>query len=266
MNRIDKKFKELRKNKEKGLIVYITAGDPDLRTTEKIALELVRSGVDIIEFGIPFSDPLADGPTIQAASERALSEGANINGILKMARRLRSKTETPFVFMTYFNLVYQHGLERFIADSKNAGIDGVIVPDLPFEESSELLKASGKKDFSLIFLAAPTSTERRLKVIAEKSGGFIYYVSLTGVTGARKDLAKDISANVKKIKRLTKKPVCVGFGVSGPAQAKKITSSADAVIVGSAVIKIIEKNIGKKNLVRAVGRFVRSLAKALKGK
>lgn len=264
MNRIDEKFKELKKNKKKALIVYITAGDPDLKTTAKIAIELAKNGVDIIEFGIPFSDPLADGPTIQAASQRALSKGANIRTILKMSGSLRKKVDIPLVFMTYFNLVYQYGLRRFVADSKKAGIDGVIIPDLPVEESSELIKHSRKEDFSVIFLAAPTSTNERIKNIAKVSMGFIYYVSLTGVTGAREKLAEDIFANVKRIKHFTEKPVCVGFGVSSPKQAGKISSFADGVIVGSAVIRIIEKNTGKRDLVKKVGHFANLISKGIK--
>ena len=219
----------------------------------------------MIEFGIPFSDPLADGPTIQAASKRALSKGVHVKSILNLTKSLRDKVSIPFVFMTYYNLVYQYGLKKFIDDSKKAGVDGIIIPDLPTEESSELIRDSRKRKFSLIFLAAPTSTNERLKEIAHKSTGFIYYVSLTGVTGARKKLAKDIFVNVKKIKHFTKKPVCVGFGVSNPTQAKRIASIADGIIVGSAVIKIIEKNIGKPGLVKKVGRFAASMARGIKG-
>jgi len=265
MNRIEKKFEELKKNRKKAFIVYITAGDPDLKTTYKIITELEKNGVDIIELGIPFSDPLADGPTIQAASERALSRGVNIASILKLVRSVRPRVRTPFVFMTYYNPVFQYGLERFINDSKKAGIDGVIIPDLPTEESGDIVKHARKVDFSVIFLAAPTSTNARLKEISRKSQGFIYYVSLTGVTGARKALSQDIFNNVKRLKQMTKKPVCVGFGVSNPAQAKKIALVADGVISGSALIKIIENNIGKNDLVKKVGQFAHSLSKAIKG-
>ncbi len=264
MNRIEKKFKELEKSGQKAFIVYIMAGDPDLGTTSRLVIELASRGVDMIEFGIPFSDPLADGPTIQAASERALSKGAHVKSILNLTKSLRDKVSIPFVFMTYYNLVYQYGLGKFIDDSKKAGVDGIIIPDLPTEESGELIRDSKKRGFSVIFLAAPTSTNKRLRKIAHKSTGFIYYVSLTGVTGTRKKLAKDIFANVKKIKRFTKKPVCVGFGVSNPVQAKRISSFADGIIVGSAIIKIIEKNIGKRDLVKKVGRFAASIARGIK--
>lgn len=264
MNLLEKKFKELKKNKKKAFIVYITAGDPDLNTTSRLILELEKSGVDIVELGIPFSDPLADGPTIQAASQRALSKGVNIRSILNLVKSLRGRVGIPLVFMTYYNPIYKYGIENFIADSKKSGIDGVIIPDLPEEESEDLIKQSRKRDFSVIFLAAPTSTKERLKKIAQKSKGFIYYVSLTGVTGARRGLSKDIFANVKKIKQFTDKPVCVGFGVSSPSQARRISSIADGVIVGSAIIKIIEKNIGKSSLVRDVSRFADSIGRAIK--
>ena len=264
MNRIDKKFKELRKRKKKAFIVYITAGDPSLTTTKRLILELDKKGVDLIELGIPFSDPLADGPTIQAASQRALSKGVNIKSILRLVKGVRRKVEIPFVFMTYYNLIFQYGLEKFVIDAKKSGVDGVIVPDLPAEESQTLLKVAKRRNFSLVLLAAPTSTNNRLKTIAGKSDGFIYYVSLTGVTGARSRLAGDLYKNIRRLKRFTIKPVCVGFGVSNPRQAKKICSIADGVIVGSAIIRLIEKNLGKKNLVEKIGRFVGSIAKGIK--
>ncbi|NQT22714.1 MAG: tryptophan synthase subunit alpha [Candidatus Omnitrophica bacterium] len=264
MNRIDTKFAELKRKKKKAFIAYITAGDPDLKTTYKIALELAKNGVDLVELGIPFSDPLADGPTIQAASQRALKKGITIRSILRMARSLRKKTEIPFVFMTYYNPIYQYGLKKFVDDSKRSGVDGVIVPDLPPEEAGELLGYSQDNLFSVVFLAAPTSTNERLKTIAKKSGSFIYYVSLTGVTGARKTLSKDINDHVKKIKRMTSKPVCVGFGVSNPRQARLVSSYADGVIIGSALIKVIEKNIGRRDIDRRLGRVVRSFARAIK--
>ena len=265
MNRIDKLFSELKKNHKKAFIVYITAGDPGLRETEKLIVELEKGGVDLIELGIPFSDPLADGPTIQKASQRALSRGVNIKSILRMARSARRKVKTPLVFMTYYNPVYHYGLKKFVKDSKAAGIDGVIVPDLPYEEAGELIAASKKQGFATIFLAAPTSTKKRVKGIARRSTGFIYYVSLMGVTGARPQLPKDIVGHVRGLKRITKKPVCVGFGVSTPQQARKISHLADGVIVGSAVIKVIERNIGKRDLHKRVARFAKSLAKAVHG-
>ena len=265
MNRINKLFKRLKKQKKKALITYITAGYPDLEATKKLILKLTESGADLIELGIPFSDPLADGTTIQRASQRSLLKGTNITSILRMARSVRHAVETPFVFMTYYNPILHYGIKKFIKDSKASGADGVIVPDLPPEEAKELIEISKKEDFSVIFLAAPTSTKNRLKIISAKSTGFIYYVTLTGVTGARKELPADIVQHVKSLKKITKKPVCVGFGISSPDQAKKASKMADGIIVGSAIIKIIEKNIGKKDLYKKVTAFVRNLAKTVHG-
>jgi tryptophan synthase alpha chain len=265
MNKIDALFKKLKKKRKKAFIVYITAGDPNLRTTEKLIVELEKSGVDLVEIGIPFSDPLADGPTIQKASERALAKGVNVKSIIKMARRVKKKVKLPLVFMTYYNLVAHYGLSNFVRDSVLAGVDGLIVPDLPPEEAKALISAAGKRNFATIFLAAPTSTKDRLKNIAAKSKGFIYYVSLTGVTGTRKKLPQDIVENVKSLKRITTKPICIGFGISNPEQARKLARLADGIIVGSAVIKVIEKNIGKKDLYKKVTAFVHNLEKAVHG-
>ena len=263
MNRIDKMFRGLKRKRKKAFIVYIAAGDPSLSATERLVRDLERKGVDLVELGIPFSDPLADGPTIQRASERALSKGVRARDILRMVRRLRKSVSIPIVFMTYYNLVMQYGIKRFVSDSKKAGVDGIIVPDLPPEEAGELLTESRKKDFSLIFLAAPTSTGKRLKTIAAKTGGFVYYVSLTGTTGARKKLPGDVTRNVAALKRRTAKPVCVGFGISNPEQARSVARFADGIIVGSAVIKVIEKNLGKKNFYGKVGGFVKRLERSV---
>jgi tryptophan synthase alpha chain len=263
MNRIDKLFSKLRKQKKKAFIVYITAGYPSVRATERLIAGLEKSGSDMIELGIPFSDPLADGPTIQRASERALSRGVNIKAILKMVGRARKKVTLPIVFMTYYNLVSHYGIKKFVGDSVRAGADGIIIPDLPPEEADELITESRRKGFAAIFLAAPTSTKKRLKRIAAASRGFIYYVSLTGVTGARARLPGDIIKNVKALKKITKKPVCVGFGISKPSQAKAISRLADGIIVGSAVIKVMERNIGTKEFYRKVAGFVRTLERAV---
>jgi len=266
MNRINKLFRDLKRERKKAFIAYITAGDPSLRVTEKLIGLFEEKGVDLIEIGIPFSDPLADGPTIQRASQRALSKGVTVKSILRTVRAARKSTELPIVFMTYYNIVYHYGLKNFVRDAARSGADGIIVPDLPSEEAGELAAFAKKKNFAVIFLAAPTSTKSRLKAIAARSRGFIYYVSLTGTTGERRKLSEDLTANVKTLKRITKKPVCVGFGVSTPAQAGKVARLADGVIVGSAIIKVIEKNMGKKQLYKEVGRFVNKLAAAVHGK
>jgi tryptophan synthase alpha chain len=264
-NRIDKRFRELKRKKEKAFIVYITAGDPTLACTSKLIKELDSGGVDMVELGVPFSDPIADGPTIQAASERALKNGVNLKGIFGVVRKARKATDIPIALMTYYNPIYAYGISNFARDASAAGVDGVIVPDLPPEEAVELIKASGRHGLKHIFLLSPTSTPDRIRLVGRKSSGFIYYVSLTGVTGARKKLPPEIVDNVNKIKSRTRKPVCVGFGVSNPAQARSIAKAADGVIVGSAVIKFMEKMGSSPGMTRAVGRFVRGLSKAVKG-
>ncbi|MFH1594486.1 MAG: tryptophan synthase subunit alpha [Candidatus Omnitrophota bacterium] len=263
MNRIDIMFRRLKKEEKKALIIYITAGDPSMRATERLLIELEKTRADLIELGVPFSDPLADGPTIQKASQRALRGGVCVRTILRMVRRVRARVDKPIVFMTYYNPVLRYGVRRFVEDSKRAGVDGIIVPDMPPEEAKELMAAADIARFATIFLAAPTSTTRRLREIASRSKGFIYYVSLTGVTGARKRLPSDIVKNVKGLKKITKKPVCVGFGISNSKQAKRLARLADGIIIGSAVIKIIEKNLGKKELYKRVSGFVNSIGKAI---
>ena len=262
MNRIDKKFKELKKRGEKAFIAYITAGDPDLRTTGKIALALENSGVDIIELGIPFSDPVADGPTIQAASQRALAKGASLKKIFAMVRDLRSKTRIPLLFMTYYNPVFKFGLDKFFKACRETGVDGVIIPDLPVEEAREAIGLGKRHGVATVFLVAPTSPKSRIKTIAAKAKGFIYYVSLTGVTGARRKLPPEVLSNVRAIKALTDKPVAVGFGVSDPKQARSIAKVADGVIIGSALVKIISE---KKNLISRISSTAKNLAKAIHG-
>ena len=263
MNRIDKKFKLLKRSKEKAFIAYITAGDPNLGMTARLVPALEKAGVDIIELGIPFSDPLADGPTIQAASKRALKNKAPLPKIFKMVKGLRRKTKIPIAFMTYFNPVFRYGLAKFVSDCAAGGVDGIIIPDLPHEEAAELIKLGRSKKVATIFLAAPTSTRERIKNITKDSSGFIYYVSLTGVTGARKNLPSELAAKIKLLKSMARKPVCVGFGVSTPQQAKQIAAFADGVIIGSAIVSVIENNIGKKNLLERVSGFTRRLAKAI---
>lgn len=265
MNRIDKKFKELKKRKQKAFIAFVTAGYPNLASTKKIILALEKAGVDIVEVGIPFSDPIADGPTIQESSEKALRCGANIAKIMNIIKDLRKVSQVPLVFMTYYNLVFANRVEKFIKMSKQAGADGIIISDMPPEEAKEVEKYSRRYDFDTIFLAAPTSTNKRIKLISGHSKGFVYYVSLTGVTGARRELPKDILASIKKVKGMTSKPVCVGFGVSTKEQAKMISKVADGVIVGSAVISNIKKNENNKDLDKRLYSFVKPFVGAVKG-
>lgn len=262
MNRIEKKFKDLKKRKKKAFIAYITAGDFGLPVTKRLILLLDKCGVDIIELGVPFSDPIADGTTIQAASERALKRGTTLSGIIKLVGGLRISTNIPIVLMSYFNPIFKYGLRKFVSDCERNGIDGVIVPDLPPDEADELIAASRGKNFSVIFLLSPTSTKERIKLVAKKSKGFIYYVSLTGITGARKRLPKELISQLRLVKRYTDKPIGVGFGVSLPIQIRQICKVADGVIVGSAIVKIIERYTGKKNMIEAVGSYVKGLIKA----
>lgn len=250
--------------KKKAFIAYICAGDPDLQTTEKLVLELDRAGVDIVELGVPFSDPLADGPTIQRASQRALKKGVNITKIFSLVKKLRKKTDMPIVLMGYYNPIYNYGVLNFIKSAKQAGVDGVIVPDLIPEEAGEFVSVSRKYDLNTIFLAAPTSSAERLKLIISKSTGFIYYVSLTGVTGTRQVIAEGVRGHVQRIKRNSSKPVCIGFGVSTPSQVKALSVYSDGVIVGSAIIKVIEKNLGNKSrAVKGAVSFVKKMRKGL---
>ncbi len=263
MNRIDEKFRKLRREKKKAFVVFITCGDPTLATTEKLALEFSRLGVDILELGVPFSDPLADGPTIQAASQRALKNRINLVDVFKLVKKLRQRIELPIALLTYYNIVYRFGVKDFVKQARLSGVDGVVIADLPVEEAKDLIKAAKKSNLATIFLLAPTSNMQRIRRICSRSSGFIYYVSLTGTTGARERLPRDLIRQVRRIKRITLKPVCVGFGVSNPKQAKEIARVADGVIVGSAIIKVIEKNLGRKDLVFKVAKFVRGFKQAI---
>ncbi|RKY43142.1 MAG: tryptophan synthase subunit alpha [Candidatus Makaraimicrobium thalassicum] len=266
MNRIDETFKKLRADNKKAFIPYVAAGDPDIKTTKKIVSVLAAAGADIVELGIPFSDPLADGPTIQKAIQRSLSAGCSVRKVLDMVKELRGKVGIPLVFMTYYNIIFNYGAGRFIKDAKACGADGVIVPDLPMEESGGLADIADKEDFYVIMLAAPTTPPARFRKIADRSRGFIYYVSLTGVTGARKALSAKLNSEVKELKKMTAKPVCVGFGISNPAQASGIASASDGVIVGSAIIKVIEKNLDDRSrMIAKVEAFAGSIARAIHG-
>lgn len=262
MNRIERVFKGL-KNKRTALIPFVVAGDPDLKTTEELVLKMAEAGADIIELGVPFSDPLADGPTIQAASQRALQNGINLKDIFSLAERLKG-INTPLVLMTYFNPVFHYGLKDFAESCGRSGIDGVIIPDLPPEEAGPWMGEARRTGLDTIFLAAPTSPPDRIKLVSRYSRGFIYYVSITGVTGARENLPDELGPAVKRIKEQSKKPVAVGFGISTPEQAKRIGLFADGVIVGSAIVKMIEENLRHPELAGKVKDFVSSFSEALK--
>ncbi|MCU0651673.1 MAG: tryptophan synthase subunit alpha [Candidatus Omnitrophica bacterium] len=260
MNRIETKFKQLRKTKEKAFIAFITAGYPSLEATYKLVLEFAKSDVDIVELGVPFSDPIADGTVIQESSQAALKKKVNLNDILRLVKRLRQHTDIPLCLMTYYNPVFCFGEEKFIKAAKAAGVDGIIVPDLLPEDGRQLTKLVNKFQIDNILFISPTTSKARMKYIASLSKGFIYYVSLTGITGARQSLAADLKSNLKAIKNITSKPVCVGFGISTPAQVREVSGICDGVIVGSAIVKKIRENIKNPRLTKIIGNFVSRLA------
>jgi len=265
MGRIKDTFERLGKQKEKALILYIMAGDPDLKTTESLVMEIERAGGDILELGVPFSDPIADGPAIQRASERALKSRTSLRDVITLVRGLRKKgASIPLIIMTYYNIILQYGINKFSMDAVKAGIDGVIIPDLPPEEASEFITESRSSGLDTIFLLAPTSTEERIKKIASSATGFIYYVSMTGITGARLKSLKEIEEKIPFIQRHTDLPIAVGFGISGENEARKIARIADGVIIGSALVKLIEANSRKRTLRPVVAGFVRSMKKAIR--
>lgn len=256
MNRIEHKFNELKKQHKKAFIAFITAGYPNLNITRRLILAFAKIGVDIIELGVPFSDPLADGVIIQESSQVALRNKINIYDILNLVKDLRKRIDMPLCLLTYYNPIFCFGEERFAKLASLCGVDGLIIPDLPPEEGISLVKLATRFNLDTIFFLAPTSTLRRIKFVSELAKGFIYYVSLTGVTGPRKDLPADLVAHLKMIKKYTTKPICVGFGVSQPSHVKQIYKIADGVIVGSAIIKKIKDNINRADLVKRVVQFV----------
>jgi tryptophan synthase alpha chain len=262
MNRIERVFKGL-KNKRAALIPFVVAGDPDLKTTEALVLKMAEAGADIIELGVPFSDPLADGPTIQAASQRALQNGVDLKDLFRLAEGLKGMN-TPLVLMTYFNPVFHYGLKGFAESCGRNGIAGVIIPDLPPEEAGPWMGEARRMGLDTIFLVAPTSPPDRIKLVSRCSQGFIYYVSVTGVTGARERLPEELEPAVKGIKEQSKKRVAVGFGISTPEQAQKVSLFADGIIIGSAIVRIIEGNLKNPELTDKVRDFISSFAEALK--
>jgi tryptophan synthase alpha chain len=240
------------------LVAYITCGDPDLRTTREIALAAISAGAEVIELGVPFSDPVADGPVIQRASERALRNHVSLDNVLTLAAEIRRESTAGLIVFSYLNPILRFGLERFASKAAESGIDGALVTDLPVEESDEYLRHMRKRNLASVFLAAPTSTDERLKRIAEASTGFVYAVSRTGVTGARKDLADDAQKLVQRLRKFTKLPIAVGFGISGPEQFASVGKFADAAAVGSAIVQTIESNRGKE--AEAVAEFIKRLS------
>lgn len=252
MNRITSVFDNLKKEGRKALIPYIMTGDPGLEETEQIVYALEESGADIIELGVPFSDPLADGPTIQRASERARDKGVTLRDVLALIKKMRAKTEIPLIVMTYCNPVFKYGQEAFVKDAVAAGIDGVIIPDLIPDEADQFIAHAREAELATIFLLAPTSSQERIKIVAQASTGFIYYVSLTGVTGSELTIDKALENSINAIKAVTDKPVAVGFGISNPDQAAQVSQVCDGIIIGSAIVKLIAKGSDIKGFVRSI--------------
>ncbi|MFC1989698.1 tryptophan synthase subunit alpha [Chloroflexota bacterium] len=244
----------------KALIAYVTVGYPSIEATLEVVPLLASRGCDILELGIPFSDPLADGVTIQKASFCALKNGVTPQLCLDVAKQLSQKVDIPLVFMTYFNPIFSYGLEQFSIACARSGIDGLIIPDLPPEEGSELESITQRQELDLIYLLAPTSTEGRISLVAERSRGFIYLVSVTGVTGARDRLPADLEAFVSRVRKVATQPLCVGFGISTPEEAGRVAHIADGVIVGSRIIQLME---AETNLTSSVGSFVKGLRQSL---
>jgi len=275
-NKIDNCFARLRSEKRKGFIPYICAGDPSMKYTVDLALALEKAGADILELGLPFSDPLADGIVNQLAAQRALSAGATTRGVLECARQIRAQSAIPIVLYTYLNPILQFGLEKFHREAEDAGVDGLLILDLPPEEDATSHELDGLKPSSLrhggedhfhtdlfhIRLVAPTTAPERIKMIAQKAKGFLYYVSREGVTGAQKSIASSLAGQLEQLRKFSKLPIAVGFGISTPAQAREVAQYADAVVVGSAIVDLIAKH-GNVS-VEKVAAFAREIAQALR--
>ncbi len=256
MSNITKVFNELKKANKKALIPYIMAGDPSLDATKKYVIDLEKSGADIIELGVPFSDPLADGPTIQLAAERSLQNGTTLRKVLRLVKDIRKTSDIPIILMTYFNPVFKFGIEDFIKQAVASGVDGVIIPDLIPDEAGEFISLSRASGLDTIFLLAPTSTQERIDKVTKASSGFVYYVSMTGITGSSLSIGSEMQETLNRVKKATNKPVAVGFGISSPKEASAVSGMADGVIVGSAIVKLIAQG---KN----ISTFVKKLKKAI---
>jgi tryptophan synthase alpha chain len=263
VNRLDATFAKLKARGEKALIAYIMAGDPSLHDTERLVFELERAGADIIELGVPFSDPIADGPAIQKAADRALRNGTSLKKILASVASLRTRTQIPLVLMAYYNTIHAFGESDFCLMATGAGVDGLIVPDMPPEEAGTLDAQAARAGLDIVYLLAPTSTRDRLAIVARRSRGFVYYVSLTGITGAKLTDMGGVRKNVEKIRQVAAIPVAVGFGVATPEDAAQVGAIADGVIVGSAIVRRIGEHQHDSRMTEQVGQFVRSLKAAL---
>lgn len=263
MKRIEQVFRRLRAEGEKALIPFITAGDPDVETSRRLALVMARRGADILELGIPFSDPLADGPTIQAASQRALQAGVTLPEVLRLAGQIRRESDIPLVLMGYYNPILQHGLEQTAREAADCGVDGFIIPDLPLEEAEPWRRAALQAGVAPIFLAAPTSGAERIRRLGRLTRGFLYYVSITGITGARRELPPELVAALQEVRSLVSCPVAVGFGISTPEQVAWLAPYVDGVVVGSAIVERVARLQGEA-LLQEIGDFVAALKEPLR--
>ncbi len=263
MGRIERKFSALKEKREKALVVYLTAGDPSLETTKEIICALDSAGVDIIELGVPFSDPTADGPIIQAASQRALKGGTTLEGILNLVAEVRKVSEISIVLFGYYNPIFAFGNKEFAKRAAEVGIDGILIVDLPFEEARELRRFTDPLEIRFSPLIAPTTDEKRVQQIAASARGFFYYISITGITGTLKPTAEDVKMGLEKVRKCSSLPIVIGFGISTPAQASQIASLADGIVVGSAFVKLIEETPVKADLLAAVFSFARDLKNVL---
>ena len=261
-SRIHDRFNQLHKQGGKALVTFITAGDPDLATTAALLPRMAEAGADIIELGIPFSDPMADGPTIQRASERALASGVTLEAILSMVSKVRDQVSASIVLMGYSNPIYSYGWHRFAEDAVKAGIDGLLLVDLPPEEAGELLPAAKAAGLEIIFLLTPTSDDTRIKQVSRYGSGFLYYVTVTGVTGARQSVSNSLEDELKTVRNTIKLPVVAGFGISTPEQAGQVAAAADGVVVGSAIVKLFEQYQGEQLQTEVTG-LIRSLKDAI---
>lgn len=243
MNRIEQRLRHLAGKKQTAFVPFLMAGDPDFNRSEDMVYLLDQVGADIIEYGVPFSDPVGDGPVIQEAAQRALRGGATLAGVLESVRRIRQRCDVPLMLFSYLNPILAYGIQRFALDAAAAGVDGVLCVDMPPDEGSEYKRALDGAGLSTIFLAAPTTTDDRLRVIGQQSTGFVYYISRLGVTGERSALEQDLAAAVTRVKRLVGKPVCVGFGISTPEQAAAVAGMADGVVIGSALVRLIHEQV-----------------------
>ena len=265
MNRIDAKFRALKAAGRKAFIPYVSAGDPDDATTVEIVLALERSGADLVELGVPYSDPLADGPVIQDAFTRVLSRGFRLADTWKIARRIRERTDIPLLAMVSYSLVYRYGAEKFLTEAMSAGIDGAVLPDLTVEEGGALLDGAAARDFATVMLVAPTTELGRERAIVARSTGFIYCISVVGITGERESLPPELREHVKRLRKLTTKPICVGFGVSRPEHVKTVAEIADGVIVGSAIVKLIAGHTDdRRKMLDELARFTSALTEPLR--